>query len=238
MPAICLYVILLSYYTRFTDRVLVRDAKTRRLLSAFVAKGLPAHEYESLLSCLQTHLPCTIPVVKESANPSQDETKLQVLCKSEWSAFISAVCSPSPVCAMIHPSERVTSLISAMLTSDVTKDAANLKVLQEEIPVIFNLIRALGYYPKEILAPLLSELCRVAFVVFAVGDAQKPITLTEANEVDLAYYPALPRVRVRGVYQADKKAGGHGHACRKRSSKHPSLLPGIFTIFCQHGNDD
>jgi hypothetical protein len=125
-----------------------------------------------------------------------------------------------------------------MENSDITKDTTNLKVLQEEIPVIFNLIRSLGYYPKEILAPLLNELSRVAFTAFSlpVGNVQTPVTLTEENKVDLAYFPSLPRVRVRGLYQADKKASGHGRACRKRSSKHLSLLPGIFTIFCQHGN--
>ena len=216
--------------------MLLRDAKTRRLLSAFVAKGLPACEYDSMLSCLQTHLPCAVAIIKASAtNQHKDKT---ILCKSEWSALISVLSSPSPACAMIHPSERVSSLIAVMLNSDITKDTTTLKVLQEEIPVIFNLIRLLGYYPKEILAPLLNELSRVAFIVFTMRNVQTPATLTEENQVDLAYYPALPRVRIRGVYQADKKASGHGCVCRKRSSKHPSLLPGIFTIFCQHGNDD
>ena len=225
------------YYTRFTDRVLLCDAKTRHLLSTFVSTGLPALEYDSMLSCLQTHLTCAIAIIKASAiNHHKDET---ILCKSEWSALISVVSSPSPACATIHPSERVSSLLSTMENSDITKDTTSLKVLQEEIPVIFNLIRSLGYYPKEILAPLLNELSRVAFTAFSllpVENIQTPATLTEENKVDLAYFPALPRVRVRGVYQADKKASGHGRACRKRSSKHPSLLPGIFTIFCQHGN--
>lgn len=219
--------------------MLLCDAKARRLLSAYVAKGLPAFEYDAMLSYLQTNLPCAVALVKASTSQSQDETKPHFLCKSEWSAFLSTLSSPSPVCAMIHPSERMSSLISVMLNSDITKDAVNLKVLQEEIPVIFSLIRSLGYYPKEILAPLLSELSRVAFGTFSKGDTERPATLTANDErqVDLAYYPAIPKVRLRGVYQADKKAGGHGRECTKRSSKHPSLLPGVFTIFCQHGND-
>ena len=89
-------------------------------------------------------------------------TKVQFYCKPEWSAFLFTLSSLSPVCAMIHPSERVSSLILVMLTSDITQDVVNLKVLQEEIPVIFDLVRSLGYYPKEILAPLLNELSRVA----------------------------------------------------------------------------
>ena len=191
-----------------------------------------------MLSCLQSHLPCAIAIIKASATSHhKDKT---ILWKSEWSALISVLSSPSPACATIHPSERVSSLLSAMENSDITKDTTSLKILQEEIPVIFNLIRSLGYYPKEILTPLLNEFSRVAFTAFTlpVANVQTPATLTEENKVDLAYFPTLPRVRVRGVYQADKRASGHGRACRKRSSKHPSLLPGIFTIFCQHGNDN
>ena len=189
-----------------------------------------------MLSCLQTHLPCAVDIIKASVtNHHKDKT---ILCKSEWSGLISVLSSPSPACATIHPSERVSSLLSAMENLDITKDTISLKILQEEIPVIFNLIRSLGYYPKEILAPLFNEMSRVATIAFTMGNVQTPATQTEENPVDLAYYPALPRVRVRGAYQADKKASGHVRACRKRSSKHPSLLPGIFTIFCQHGMDN
>ena len=172
----------MSYNTRFTDRVLLCDAKARRLLSAYVAKGLPAFEYDTMLSYLQTNLPCAVALVKASTSQSQDETKPHFLCKSEWSAFLSTLSSPSPVCAMIHPSERMSSLISVMLNSDITKDAVNLKVLQEEIPVIFSLICSLGYYPKEILAPLLGELSRVAFGTFSKGDTERPATLTANDE--------------------------------------------------------
>ena len=226
------------YFTRFTDRVLLRDAKSRRLLSTYVSMGLPVLEYDGMLSYLQMQLPCAVAIIKASAtNHHKDNT---ILCKSEWSELISVVSSPSPACATIHPSKRVSSLLSAMENSDITTDATSLKVLQEEIPVIFNLIRSLGYYPKEILVPLLKELSRVAFTTFPllpVENVQTPATMTVENDVDLAYFPALRRVRIRGVYQADKKASGHGRACRKHSSKHPSLLPGIFTIFCQHGNN-
>ena len=168
-----------------------------------------------MLSCLQTYLPCAIAIIKASTtNHREDKT---ILCKSEWSALISVMSSPSPACATIHPSERVSSLLTVMENSDITKDTTNLKVLQEEIPVIFNLIRSLRYYPKEILAPLLSELSRVAFAAFSllpVENIQTPATLTEENKVDLAYFPSLHQVRVRGVYQADKKASGHGRACK------------------------
>lgn len=121
-----------------------------------------------------------------------------------------------------------------MSSSDITKDAVNLKELQEEIPAVFDLVRSLGYYPKEI-TPLLNEMSRVAFATFSLGDKQPETTVAvdEDSEMELTFYPILPRIRLRGDYQADKKASKP--VCNKKSSKHPSLLPGIFTIFCQHG---
>lgn len=83
---------------------------------------------------------------------------------------------------------------------------------------------------------LLSEVSRVAFGTFSKRDTERSATLTanDKRKVDLAYYPTIPKVQLS---KADQKASGHGHECTKHSSKHPSLLPGVFTIFCQHGND-
>ena len=150
--------------------------------SAFVAKGLSATDYEYMLSLLATNLPCAVPVIEASANQLKDETNSQFLCKSEWSAFVSTLSSPSPVCATIHPSERMSNLISVMSSSDITKDALHLKVLQEEIPVVFNLIRSLGYYPKEILAPLLNELSKIAFATFSSVGEKKTTCYSERRK--------------------------------------------------------
>ena len=47
-------------------------------------------------------------------------------CKSEWSTLVSALGTSSPVCVMLHPSDRMTAIISKMSESDVTTDPANL----------------------------------------------------------------------------------------------------------------
>lgn len=47
------------------------------------------------------------------------------------------------------------------------------------------------------------------------------------------FFPCLPKIRTRGVYEADRKS--KQLICTKRTSKHPSLLPGVFTIYCEHG---
>ena len=50
----------------------------------------------------------------------------------------------------------------------------------------------------------------------------------------MAYYPSLPVVRDRGVCVADRICTELGKR-KKRRFWHPSLLPGIFTVFCPHG---
>ena len=53
---------------------------------------------------------------------------------------------------------------------------------------------------------------------------------------NLCYFPNLPQYRGRGKYAADRQKTSHpGDSCRKASYSHPSLSPGIFTLFCPHG---
>jgi len=49
---------------------------------------------------------------------------------------------------------------------------------------------------------------------------------------DLEYFPALPIVRSRRDYSFEEVSP---NICTKRSSRHPSLLPGIFLLHCRHG---
>ena len=62
---------------------------------------------------------------------------------------------------------------------------------------------------------------------------QMPLECSTEKNMDVAYFPSLPVVRRRGIYTIDRKQKPDG--CRKNSSRHPTLLPGIFTLFCQHG---
>ena len=51
---------------------------------------------------------------------------------------------------------------------------------------------------------------------------------------ELSYFPCLPKVRVRRLYKVDSHSRRTA-GCTKQSSGHPTLLPGIFTIYCPHG---
>ena len=91
-----------------------------------------------------------------------------------------------------------------------------------------------GDHIPDPLCILVKDLLRIAKAPYNVDPV--PETLEEdTNHVqDLEYFPCLPVVRGRGNYCFDT-ASSLANICTKRSKRHPSLLPGIFLLHCQHG---
>lgn len=65
-----------------------------------------------------------------------------------------------------------------------------------------------------------------------VGDF-KDETPSTSSDSDMAFFPQLPVIRSRGSYRADRVR--KEKICTKHTTSHPSLLPGVFVMFCQHG---
>ena len=57
------------------------------------------------------------------------------------------------------------------------------------------------------------------------------------EEDEFSYFPNIPPLSGRGKYAADSRlnTSAHSDSCRKASYGHPSLSPGIFTVFCPRG---
>ena len=56
------------------------------------------------------------------------------------------------------------------------------------------------------------------------------------NPSPLRYFPSLPELRAPARYEADLQIlAKETDSCRKLSYGHPTLSPGIFTVYCQHG---
>ena len=80
------------------------------------------------------------------------------------------------------------------------------------------------------LAHWTSALCScLGYVSSSLADGGSQNT-SQAH--DLEHFPALPIVRSRGDFSFDAISSNIG---TKTSSRHPSLLPGIFLLHCQHG---
>ena len=227
-------------YTRFQHRILIPHPQIRKLLSIYVSKGLSSMEFLDLMSLLEQHFPCYCSIVNASA-VHYDLIKDIHTCDKCWSELICSISSASAAHGILHPSSRSSQLISIMQSKDISNDPENMKCLQEEVPVLFELIQSLGYYPKDVLSPFLNELLNKANNPFSYHDMKGRSTMIQKSadvidNNDLAYFSKLPKVRNRRHYKIDKSTSGP--ACKKRRSAHPSLLPGVFTLFCQHGNSN
>jgi hypothetical protein len=153
-----------------------------------------------------------------------------VACAEGWRKLIHALSATSPACGFLHPSETTSKLVKEMFAGDITTNPHLMKCLQEELPVVFELARTLHGYPHELMKPIMEELVMKASAPFQNVEDDKTVPLTTD---EMSYFPHLPKCRERRVYAAD--TAGKLLACTKRSSRHPTLLPGVFTLFCEHG---
>ena len=82
------------------------------------------------------------------------------------------------------------------------------------------------------MGPIAEELLLKASAPFQEDDI-KPNEEFTPNTDEMSFFPHLPKCRERRAYAAD--SAGKVLTCTKKTSRHPTLLPGVFTIFCEHG---
>lgn len=111
-----------------------------------------------------------------------------------------------------------------------------MRQVQNDVPVLFDLLLSVEKHPQHLMSSVLDTLVKKAAIPFEEKTTceapQLVLSDNERIEKKLSYFPNLPRKRERR-YEADKNT--KEKICTKKGTGHPSLLPGIFTIFCQHG---
>lgn len=85
------------------------------------------------------------------------------------------------------------------------------------------------------MAPILGVLKEIALAPFKGAIAVDACTSVVKEEDTLSFFPSLPRIRNRRHYEADVDRKSKVQLCTKGYNAHPSLTPGIFTLFCPHG---
>ena len=219
-------------HTSFKDRVLIANPKVRRLLWNYSTKGLSDSDYLDMKAGLLETVPSILPVLEmASLSPGKD---MLYKPSPEWKIFLQSLSSSSPVCALLHSNKRVPELIKCLeSTDDITVNPAAMQILQEEMPVLFELIVSLKYYPKRTISPLLNVMLKKSDIC----TVDTPATPNDIiNDDSIAHFPILAKVRSYRQYAADRKRSEY--ICTKHSSRHPSLLPGVFTIYCHHGQSN
>ena len=84
----------------------------------------------------------------------------------------------------------------------------------------------------------------VIFVLFLVKSNEPfrsareltDIAPAEDAKVPMSFFPSMAECRGRGCYEIDKEKKVTDLTCTKNyKGHHRTLMPGIFTLFCQHG---
>ncbi|XP_046849613.1 uncharacterized protein LOC124443127 isoform X1 [Xenia sp. Carnegie-2017] len=117
--------------------------------------------------------------------------------------------------------------------------STDLKLLHEEMPLLFNVIETSEEIPITI-QPLLTELVQKAISPFEVKDGQwrLPHNLPSVSQNSShGYLPCLPELVQRGNYVVDNRKTQQGDCAKvtRPKKKHGTLIPGIFCILCPHG---
>lgn len=155
---------------------------------------------------------------------------------SAVSALFVALGKSSPVCALFPQWESLEALYHKVVHNVPIKQCpSDMLLLQQSCPLLFDTVSFMeGDLIPDALCSLVKDLLRIAKAPFNV-DPVPETPEEDTNHVQhLEYFPCLPVVRGRGNYCFDT-ASSLANICTKRSKRHPSLLPGIFLLHCQHG---
>ena len=132
----------------------------------------------------------------------------------------------------------VVRLIASGTDIRNVKYRQELKLLQDTTPILASLLLKLPFsetIPDDVCT-LISQLCDLVLAPFEPRSQTFP---SPPADSELTYFPNLPMVCGVPVYSADQSSHRQKQedqdACRKYSSNHPTLTPGIFAIYCPHG---
>ncbi|KAK3109037.1 hypothetical protein FSP39_021641 [Pinctada imbricata] len=228
--------------SRFADRVFVEDPHVRKLLLRYASddrskrrtgylRDLSNSEKANMFDYFKEVLPPFYQLLIEiEDNPT--------IMRPVFQRLLLCLASPSPVCSLIPPTEDIGTLFANIYKEiDIQQDPTLWNTLHNKLPVFFEIIQAL---PSgcQLLRPLLKELWSIAADPFCDALAQNK-QLPPLKNTEMSFFPHLPALQSRGKYIADKssekRTKAYSQRCRKKNPGHPTLLPGVFTIFCPHG---
>lgn len=221
-------------------RVMIPNSETRKLLQAYVKNdNFDNAAKHHLYALLRVHCPslCNFLHWVDKEKNTTGELEPQI------AALLNAISCNSPLCALIHPDEELLSILRELTLEDcgrsVFANPSKMKTLQNMCPILFRFVTILDQSIPEPCKYLLEDMISKAKSPFISSTLpappQPPSSTLEKEAHPLSYFPGLPLRRKRATFVVDAKRAAEGAACTKLSRGHPSLLPGIFTIFCQHG---
>lgn len=235
------------------DRVFVSHKPTRVLLERFsgikVKKGARGRRFITKTPAIvKKDLQALTKGLREEGNAALANI-VERLCKessknlapNNYSEFLYELARNNATCGtfQISGDKKAKKLLQQIASEEFdifqSRNGKLLTYLQGSAPVMTNFLHKIqtnGKIPQDTKMLIVDILSKIDNPFAASSTFEYP----PATPDILSFFPCLPQQHGNASYTADKKkAADSEKTCRKESYGHPSLSPGIFTIFCQHG---
>ena len=155
---------------------------------------------------------------------------------AEIVTFLDCLSSSSPVLSYTGSSCSGNHLLADLCSENLKENISQWQRIHLDLPLFFKILVKLGVstFPKEWkdLFKYLQEKSDQPYLTGRRFDG--PVVRNQ--EDPYSFFPNLPKYRERGLFSMDSEAiTSDQKPCRKTLRGHPTLLPGIFTVYCPHG---
>lgn len=147
-----------------------------------------------------------------------------------WKDLLHDLTASTAAIGLTDPGAEPNVVLRRVLQEEITTEL--LELLSAAVPALYAVIRA-DLLAVSVLKPAIQHLLVAIEYVqgFTAQDlAAVPCSTTSVSDPETL--PKLPVLVTRGSYTMDKQ---RHKICTKKSMRHRTLTPGIFTVTCIHG---
>ncbi|XP_070537887.1 uncharacterized protein [Ptychodera flava] len=244
--------------TKHVDRVFIPSPQARKLLLQFAGLNphykyqtnlppvsLTSEQYRQLITLLQkhSHLSSLTDVIQRISNNGTD-----LLAPPNYRSFLQDLARNSPSSSLLQSTDEVRTrhilkeVVIKGLNLFHSQHRDKLQVITQHAPLISDFIEAVssnGSLPLDVryLLKDILKRCKVPAPMTEVSNQY-----LQPNQGDLFktldFFPNMPKIHGAGNYKFDCREETRAcrglDTCNKFYKGHPSLSPGIFTMYCKH----
>ncbi|XP_078661027.1 uncharacterized protein LOC144905304 isoform X2 [Branchiostoma floridae x Branchiostoma belcheri] len=237
--------------SKHSDRVFIRSEKARRLLLQYSGSrrgtkgksaGLSKEDMGVLLQLLDAEgrqdLAAILYRLREEGGDH--------LAPAGYSKFFAELARNTPVCGMLQISgdnkaiKMAKKVAKGQLIPGEESHGKYFSYLQKKAPILCSFVLGIheeGHIPADVSTLILNLITVLISTYDKVPEPSPSCYPPPPASTPLSFFPSLPKRCSLPRYAMDK---GHvavkaRDGCRKESYGHPTLTPGLFTIFCKHG---
>ena len=230
---IFLHVFLL--YSSHNTRIFINNKRARTLVNKYVKTGLDEGESKEMLTLIKLYQPCLHSFLNKLIEDGE------IKCPDLYKDFLYCLSSTYPVCGFIHYHEGLFDCLLACADNTNTCQSVEIiKLIEAQAPILSSLLRKLDWKIPEYLKGVIKEIIVKVKAPYIQGTAHSiPVCPESCYCSGSGFFPTLAKQCHRGDYVLDDKRKEKKSSipeCSKKSPRHPTLTPGLFTVSCIHGS--